>query len=286
MMKDSTITVICPLYNAEQYILKLHQSVLRQRNVKISEIKYIVTESDDRTEEILKENDITYELIQKKAFSHSLVREKAALNCSTDIIVFITQDILIEKEDWLYELIRPLVDGEAEASFSRQLCDNNSIEKYTREKNYPNISRVVSKTDVDKMGLNTFFFSDAASAIIRSIFVELKGYDGKNLPISEDMYIAYKLIEKGYRIKYCADSEVVHSHDFTLKQQYERYRLTGVFFKQNSYLDQFGTNKAGGNLAVYILKRAFRDRNWRVIIDFIPNMAARFLGMKVGRYFG
>ena len=35
----------------------------------------------------------------------------------------------------------------------------------------------------------------------KDVFVKLGGYDGKNLPINEDMYIAYKLIQNDYRIK-------------------------------------------------------------------------------------
>ena len=282
----STVTIICPLYNAENYIYKLNESIIKQKNVILLEVKYLLTESNDRTEEILIDNHIHYEKIKKNDFSHSLTREKAAFMCNSDILVFITQDIIIERDDWLFELIRPLVTGEAEAAFSRQLCNNNSIEKYTREKNYPAESRTVSQQDIKKMGLDTFFFSDASSAILRDVFVKLNGYDGKNLPISEDMYIAYKIIQNGYRIRYSAESEIVHSHNFTLRQQYERYKLTGIFFKENNYLDKYGTNKTGAGMATYILKRALSDKNWKVVLIFIPNMLARFLGMKAGKYLG
>ena len=100
------------------------------------------------------------------------------------------------------------------------------------------------------------------------------------------MYFAYKLIMNDYRIKYEADSEVIHSHKFTLKQLYRRYYDTGKFFKQNSYLDKYGTNGTGANLAKYILKRAIKDKNIKVLIEFIPNMSARFIGMKVGKLKG
>ena len=73
----------------------------------------------------------------------------------------------------------------------------------------------------------------------KKVFKKLKGYDNKNLPTNEDMYIAYKLITNGYRIKYCADSIVEHSHKFTFKQLYKRYYDTGIFFKQNSYLNDY-----------------------------------------------
>lgn len=286
MINDTTITIICPLYNAETYIYNLNENLVKQKNVNVSEIKYIVTESNDRTEELLKENHISYELVTREEFSHSLTREKAALSSHTDIVVFITQDIVVERDDWLYELTIPIITGESEASFSRQLCNNNSIEKYTREINYPKKSRVVSKEDIRQLGLNAFFFSDVSSAVRRDIFVKLNGYDHKKMGFNEDMYFAHKLLTNGYRIKYCAESEVVHSHVFDFRQQFDRYRLSGAFFKENTFMNQYGTTKAGGNLALYVLKRSFQDRNWKVILGFLPNMAARFLGMKVGRYFG
>jgi rhamnosyltransferase len=278
------LDIICPLYNAEKYIIELNKNILKQKKVDILNIKYLLTESSDGTEKLLKDNKIGYELIKKQDFSHSLTREKYALKSEADILVFITQDIKIEKDNWLYELVIPIITGESEAAFSRQLCKDNSIEKYTREKNYPSESRIVSKKDIKDLGLNAFFFSDASSAIKKDVFVELNGYDNKNLTISEDMYIAYKIINAGYKIKYCAKSEVVHSHNFTLKEQYDRYKLTGKFFKDNSYLDNYGTNKSGGSLAKYILKRAIQDKNVGVIINFMPNMLARFIGMKMGKY--
>lgn len=277
------IDIICPLYNAEKYIENLDKSIKKQKNVNVNKIRYVLTESKDNTEELLKKIGASYKLIKAEEFSHSLSREKEAFESDADILVFITQDIIIEKNDWLYNLTKDITNNEIVATYSRQLCINNSIEKYTRENNYPSKSKIASKDDIEVLGLKTFFFSDASSAINRDVFVKLNGYDNKNLPISEDMYIAYKIIMNGYKIKYCADSEVIHSHKFTLKQIYDRYKLTGEFFKQNSYLDKYGTNKSGGGLAVYILKRAIQDKNLKAILNFIPNMSARFIGMKVGK---
>lgn len=278
-----TIDIICPLYNAEKYIDNLQESFEKQENVNIKNIRYIITKGNDKTEEKVKKFNCKYKLIEAKDFSHSLTREKEAFESDADILVFVTQDIIIEKKNWLEKLTLPIINGEADACFSRQICTNNSIEKYTRESNYPKESRIVSSSDVKKQGLNAFFFSDASSAIKRETFVKLNGYDGKNFPTNEDMYIAYKLITNGYKIKYCADSEVIHSHKFNLKQQYKRYYATGQFFKQNEYLNNYKVNKSGAGLAKYVLKRAIQDKNIKVIINFIPNMAARFIGMKMGK---
>ena len=249
------IDIICPLYNAEDYILKLNESIKKQKKVTIKNIFYLMTESKDHTEEILKKNKIKYTKIKKSEFSHSLTRETAAMKSKSDILVFITQDIVIESDEWLYELTKNIASGKVAAAFSRQITKYNNIEKYTREKNYPEVSRIVSKNDIKRLGLNTFFFSDASSAIKTSVYKKLKGYDGKKLPTNEDMYIAYKLIMNGYKISYESNSVVYHSHNFTLKELYNRYKLTGEFMKQNSYLDEFGTTRSGGGLAKYVLKK-------------------------------
>lgn len=276
------IDIICPLYNAEKYIIDLHKSLLMQKNVNINNIFYILTESNDNSEFVLKDNGITYQLISKKDFSHSLVREKVALNSNSDILCFITQDIVIKDEHWLEKLVKPIIDGEVVATYSRQLTKYNNIEKYIREYNYSDKPLIKSKKDINKLGLKTFFFSDASSAIKTDVFKKLNGYDNKNLPINEDMYIAYKMIMNGYKIRYCSESVIYHSHKFTLKQIYDRYKLTGKFFKENSYINNYGTTKSGSNLAKYVLKRILKELRIDLLFRYPFDMAARLFGMKAG----
>jgi len=278
-----SIEIICPLYNAEKYIIDLDNNIKKQKNVEISKITYVLTESSDKTEEKLKEINATYNKLKKEEFSHSTARENVAINSDSDIVVFITQDIEIRNEDWLEKLVMPIINNECEARYSRQVTKYKNIERYTREKNYPEKSFINTKDDIKSKGLKTFFFSDASSAIKTEIFKKLNGYDGKRLVISEDMYIAYKIIMNGYRIKYCADSVVYHSHKFTLKDLYNRYKLTGIFFKDNAYLDKYGTTSSGGGLAKYILKRIIQDKNIKLLIRYPFDMAVRLIGMKVGK---
>ena len=83
------IDIICPLYNAENYIENLNNSLLKQKNVNINKIFYILTQSKDNTEQILKREKIDYQLIKKEEFSHSLVRERKSFESKADILVFI-----------------------------------------------------------------------------------------------------------------------------------------------------------------------------------------------------
>lgn len=278
-----TVSVICPVFNAEKEILDFDKSLRSQKGINLVEIKYILTESDDDTEKIMQEAGLPFEKIAKKEFSHSLVREKAAMSAKGEIIVFLSQDVVIEDDEFLSKLTAPIVAGEVQAAYARQKTKYNNIEKYTREHNYPEKSFVVSKEDLSELGLKTFFFSDAAGAVSTAVFKELGGYDGKDLPISEDMYFAYKLIMQGYKIGYVAEAVVYHSHDFSLSELHERYRLTGEFMKANPEIAEYGVNSAGGGMAKAVLKNAAKDKNFKVLAGYIPNMAARYSGMTAGK---
>ncbi|MGL5353886.1 MAG: rhamnosyltransferase, partial [Clostridium sp.] len=110
--------------------------------------------------------------------------------------------------------------------------------------------------------------------------------DGKDLPTNEDMYFAYKLIMNGYRIKYEAESKVIHSHEFSLKEVYNRYKEIGRFFAQNPYLAEYKATKKGKGVLKYVIKRAIEDKNYIIILKLFTNFTARVVGMNVGKKFG
>ena len=280
------ISIICPIYNGQNYIENLHKNILNQK-LKfgiVVKVLYVLTKSADNSEEILKKLNCNYILIEPQNYSHSKTREIMASKVNGDIIVFISQDIKIKNNMWLQNLIKPIINDECEASFSRQIGEDKSIEKYTRERNYPSESRIVSKKDIHQYQIRTFFYSDASSAVLSKVYWELNAYDGKDMPTNEDMYFAYKLINAGYRIKYCADSEVYHSHKFTYKQLYKRYYDTGVFFKQNPYFLNYKSNESGLDLAKYVFERALQEKNIRVLFRILPDFAVRFIAKYIGQH--
>ena len=278
-----TISIICPLYKGQKYIESLNNSLINQVDVDIKEILYIVTEiPGDNSIEKLKDINARYKVIKPEEFSHSLTREKAVYDANGEIIVFITQDIIIKDNKWLYKLTKDIDKGACDASFSRQICDNKTIERYTRMKNYSDESRVVSKEDLSKLGIMTYFYSDAASAIKRDVFLKLNGYDGKDLLTNEDMYIAYKLINSGYKIKYCSDSEVIHSHEYSYSSLLKRYFDQGVFLKQHQYIYNSGAGSSAINLFKFVVKNSLKERNFKAFFNIVPNFGVRFVANKLG----
>lgn len=282
------IDIVCPIYKGYQYLDSLYASFYNQKNIKINKIVFPITNSlDEEFYSILdfvKKNNIVSFIVEKDEFSHSLTREKAIRDyCTSNIVVMISQDIKLTNDLVFYNLVKSIYDKETVYNYSRQICTNNSIEKYIREKNYPRYSFIVEKKDIEKLQIMAFFASDACSAYDRNVFININGYGGYDVMMNEDQLYSKFILDLGYKKKYCADSIVEHSHKFTLKQLYERYYYTGVFYNKVKMFEQYKNFNSGFKLAFYVLKRAIKDFNIPVLIRWLPDMVVRYFGMKKGK---
>ena len=284
MKEDITIDILCPLYNASKDFDNLINGINVQKNVKINKIIFPVTESTDNTFELAKSvNRSIVEKIRKEDFSHSLTRENMVKKyAESEIIIFMTQDVVLEDEYALYELSK-CINDEVIYAFSKQLTKSKGIEKYIRQKNYPSNSYIMSKADIEKEQIKTFYSSDACAAYNREKFVELNCYDSKIFQVSEDMYFCRKAILAGYSIMYCAESVVIHSHSLSLKQLYKRYYDIGMFFAQNPEFTEYKSTDTGLKLAFYVLIQALKHFDIPVLFRWLPDMMSRYLGLKKGR---
>jgi rhamnosyltransferase len=55
-----------------------------------------------------------------------------------------------------------------------------------------------------------------------------------------------------------------------------------VFFKENQYLKKYKVDDAGLKMAFYIFKKSIIEFNLIALIQFFPNMLARYLGKRKG----
>ena len=128
-----------------------------------------------------------------------------------------------------------------------------------------------------------FFSSDAFSALDRNVFIKLNGYQGYNVMMGEDMLYSKFVLDNGYKKAYVAEAIVEHSHKYTLKQLYNRYYETGKFHKEVGFFKNYKTNDSGLKLALSVLGQALIHFDIIVIFRWLPDMAARYLGMRKGK---
>ena len=249
-MVDKTISVIIPTLNASCCIENLIEN-LNSQSVKPDEIVVVDSKSDDNTVELCRKYDnIRVIEIIRADFDHGGTRDMALRTCNSDYVLFMTQDALPKNENYIENLLRPFENNEVAIVSGRQIAREDAwyMEKLVREFNYPAKSHIRSKKDLSEYGIKTYFFSDVCSAYRKDIYEELGGFEHP-LKTNEDMFFAARVIEKGYKIAYAADAEVVHSHNFTLKEQYKRNVIIGMELeKHNELLNGVSTDAEGMRL--------------------------------------
>lgn len=279
------IDLVCPLYRAEAHIDTFLARLAAQQDVELVRAVFAITDDGADLSYVtdrLTAAGYTYFTVSPSEFSHSLTRERAVRDyCVSDTVVMLSQDVVLEGDRALATLVSALGDGVAYA-YGRQIARKKTIEHYVRRKNYGEASFTVCAADIGRLGLGAFFSSDAFAAYDRSVFLALGGYDGIPMMMNEDMYYVRKLLEAGYRKAYVADAVAEHYHRFTLKQLYRRYRATGVWFREHPDFAGYKATDTGLRLALSVFAGALRDLNLPVLLRFIPDMAARYLGMKAG----
>ena len=283
-----TIDIVCPIYKNFDQLERLYSLLQKQVDVEIANYVFPLTISDDKEVDekikaFLKEHNIIYFEVTKDEFSHSLTREKAIRDyCKSDVVVLCSQDVIFFEEHALSR-ISEAINDEVVYAYGKQICTKKTIEKYIREKNYPKESQIISSDDIEKLQLMAFFASDAFSALNRKVFIKINGYQGYNVMMAEDMLYSKFVLDAGYKKAYVAEAEVEHSHKFTLKQLYNRYYETGKFHKEVNLFNQYKAEDSGLKLAMYVLGQALKHFNIPVLFRWLPDMSARYLGMRKGK---
>ena len=202
-----------------------------------------------------------------------------------DFVCFLTQDAVPVSDDYLERLVAPMIDDSDIALVSgRQLpkADARRFEQLVRGFNYPDWPSVRSKYDLEKLGIKTFFASDACSAYRRTAYLECGGFEHVNT--NEDMLMAARFIASGLKVAYEPRAEVYHSHNLTPSQQFARNRAVGFFLETHAdelmHTSEIGE---GGRLAKMVSLQLLREGSLGEFVAFGVDCCARLLGNRAGR---
>lgn len=277
------VSIIIPTLNGGKYLGKLF-GTLQEQSVSPAQILLVDSSSQDNTLKICGAFGVDIIQIEAKTFDHGGTRNLAASRATGDILVFMTQDAFFRDPGGLENLVRPLDDPRIAASYGRQVPkeDANPVEKFVRSFNYPSMGMIKGIDDLPRLGIKTFFFSNACSAIMKKAFEEVSGFPEKII-MNEDMFLAAKLLQKGYKIAYQADAVVYHSHNYSLATQFKRYFNIGVFFRRNQWIRDLANSEKEG---IKYFKEIFRflvdNKQWNWIPYALVDTANRFIGYRIG----
>lgn len=278
------VSIIIPTYNAGKEFEKL-ALMIKKQTANIKQVLVIDSTSTDETVKIANKYNFKVEIIPKSEFGHGKTRQYALKKVTTEIVVFLTQDVLLYDEFSVDKLVQYLISDEKIAAvYGRQMPYGKTgiLGKFARLYNYPSISKINNFDDRKERGIKTAFLSDSFSGYKKTLLNKIGGFPDVNF--GEDTYVAAKLLMSDYKTAYCAEAKVYQSHDYTLSQDYKLSKEIGQFHKQEKWLlKTFGKAEGEGlnfviNEAKYLVKNG---KLYYLPIAFLHNVV-KYLGYKIG----
>lgn len=237
------IACIIPTYQAGINLITLFDS-LKIQNLH-PDIYIIDSSSSDDTCNVSMSFGAQFDSIPKSNFNHGGTRQMLVNRYPEyDIYIFLTQDAYLESDNSLECLVKPFLDEQVGAVCGRQLPHLNAtlLAEHARLFNYPSESRTKSKEDASELGIKTPFISNSFAAYRREALLDVGGFPG-HVILAEDMYVAARMLLKGWKIAYAGDACCRHSHNYTMLEELRRYFDTGVFHAREPWI----LGKLGGS---------------------------------------
>lgn len=223
--------------------------------------------------------------IEKKDFDHGGTRAYGASLSDANFLLFMTQDAIPVNQTLLENLMVPFADKKIGACYARQIPrkEAKTVEKLIRQFNYPDTDRIQSAEDVDTLGIKAYFLSDVCAVYRKSVYEEAGGFVKKTI-FNEDMIMAADMLAAGYRVAYASLAKVVHSHSYTLKQQFMRNFDLGVSQVQyKRVFEGISSESEGISMVKTICAYLVKHGQALAIPYFLLDCAAKFMGYRLGR---
>lgn len=219
---ESRISIIIRCYNEREYIGKLLYGIFEQT---VSDVEVILVDSGstDGTLEVANQypiDEVIY--IDPEEFSFGRALNYGIEAASGEFCVFASAHVYPRREDWLERLIEKFEEGVA-LVYGKQRGNEQTkfSERQIFRKWFP---------DRDRERQDTPFCNNANCAIRRSVWEEFQ-YD-EELPGLEDLDWAKRIREAGWDISYAAEATIIHVHDESPREVYDRYRREALAHKQ------------------------------------------------------
>lgn len=230
--------------------------------------------------------------INKDEFDHGKTRNDMVKLSSSDYIMFLTDDA-VPYDEYLSENLLNAFNEYSVCKFNvavvyaRQIVNEKASlkEKLIREYNYPNYDIIKEKSKEVELGIKNYFCSNVCAMYDRKVFNSLGGFE-ENIILNEDTFYAYNAIHNDYRVIYKSNAKVVHSHNYTYIEQFNRNFDIGVSqCEKREIFDKLPSEKEGFKLFSYVLKKMLFGFHFAKILDFMIDCIYRYFGFNYGKKF-
>lgn len=211
--REPRVSIILRSYN-EAWALRDTLPALQAQNYRNWELIVIDSGSTDGSVELIrKANPAHFVQIQPHEYVPGRVLNRGVQLASSNLCIFLNADATPQSANWLRPLVDALGDPRVAAVFGRQIPrpDCRAVFAHDYDRCFGNRGETASWGH---------FFSMVSSGIRKDIWTR-RGFL-EAMQYSEDDEYTRWCRSEGYRIVYCPDSVVMHSHNYTPAQTYKR----------------------------------------------------------------
>src|SRR5579862_2915194 len=280
------VSVLVLTKNGMPDIHRSLKAVYDQEGVPPLEVIVVDSGSTDETLEVARGFPIRIEHIPSASFHHARTRNFAAGLASGEILVLLSQDAIPSSGRWLESMIANFADPGVGAVYGRQVpMPGSSLERADAlDLVYGGVRIVKDPAHRNGLGYRFYHFSDANAAIRRDVWE--KTQFPEDLKVFEDLGIAKRILDSGWKIVYEPKAAVIHSHDHNTLGLLKRYFDIGYTLKLLKIWDAPGTRKSLLRDALRMLKDKARhsrsDSPSRSVRKSLAQDFAKSLGMFLG----
>jgi rhamnosyltransferase len=279
------IGLIIPTYNAGPLWERVLAGIAAQRRQPDRKL-IIDSASHDQTAAMARAAGFEVLAIEKSSFDQGGTRQRGAEHCvDCDVLIYLTQDVVLANPEAFTHLVAAFDDPQLAVAYGRQLPREGAtpIEAHARAFNYPAASHLRTLADAARLGFKAAFCSDAFGAYRRSALLDSGGFPNRII-FGEDSYAAATLLLRDWKLAYCTDAQALHSHDYSVAQEFRRYFDIGVFHKAEAWiLQKFGLPTQEGRRFVLSELAFLRHAAPTLIPEAMLRTTAKWLGYQFGR---
>lgn len=282
------VAVIVLTRNAGKLWVEWIQAI-QQQTVLAGRYLVIDSTSEDHTAELASAAGLDVLRINPTEFNHGGTRQLAAELCpDADLLVYLTQDAILKQTDSLERILRWFdADPQVGLAYGRHLprAEADLLECHARSFTYPAESSIRDRHSFRQMGYRAAFSSDVYAVYQARALRSIGGFP-HNIIVSEDSYVAARLLLAGWKTVYAADSTVEHSHHYSLRQIFRRYFDVGVFHTTEQALMQtVGAPDQEAGTYVRSLIAFLGARRKRLLPLAALQTFIKLIGFRLGRHY-
>ncbi|HEY59399.1 MAG TPA: glycosyltransferase family 2 protein [Anaerolineae bacterium] len=223
-------SIVIRAYNEANHIGKLLDGICHQ-SLKDVQVILVDSGSRDRTVEIALSYEVEIIKISPEDFTFGRSLNLGISRAKAPFVVIASAHVFPVYPDWLKKMLEPFRDEKIAMVYGKQRGADTSqfSEKQIFNQWYPDHSQHYQ---------NHPFCNNANSAVRRDLWKQ-HPFD-ENLPALEDLAWAKWVFERGLKINYNAEAEIIHVHNETWHGINNRYRREGMAFKQIYPQEKFG----------------------------------------------